>query len=544
MLIVYHLVRLLLGKVLVFGVLVVLLFGATLAVRHLHRELPAISELFEEHERLVKEEAALTSEIAADQDALTEVDGRRGELEGTLLAQSKVRIEGERKRLQELVDGARDAAERAAAALETRREEIEEQVQREIADQNAACAANLRNKVGCWWDGIWADVEAALREAGRERIEEETAALRRELEARRGELDQAMRQLDTGVAALEKKLEEEMGVELAPILEEGRALATGLRTARGRLAAVQAASDALRTAQNVFWLNLRNRWREHGSWVLSVAVLLLLAPFAKRAFWYYGLLRVAEGREPMRLDEGAPEGTSAGTAEVECVAPSLTVVVSAEHPLLVRPTFVTSHEGREGFKALYDWRYPFVSYAAGLVLLNTYAPADGEEARILVADPLDGHPELMLVRLRDHPGMVLQPRNLVGVQGPVTVRSVWRFRSVHAWATLQFRYLLFGGTGAVIVAGGGHIDGKQVEGGDMRTLQSRVLGFDSRLGYATSRTGSFVQYLLGRSEPIEDRHTGEGLLLTQTALPASAANSPVERALDVLLSGLGKVLGF
>ena len=34
------------------------------------------------------------------------------------------------------------------------------------------------------------------------------------------------------------------------------------------------------------------------------------------------------------------------------------------------------------------------------------------------------------------------------------------------------------------------------------------------------------------------------VVLTQTALPADAARSPVERALDAILGGLGKLLGF
>ena len=225
------------------------------------------------------------------------------------------------------------------------------------------------------------------------------------------------------------------------------------------------------------------------------------------------------------------------------LAPTVTLRVSEQRQLLVRTRFVTSHAGTEGHKLLYDWRYPFVSYAAGLVLMNRYTTADDPDAEVLVTDPEEGHPELLLLRLDRHPGLVLHPRAVAGVQGDVRVASAWRF-GVHAWATLQFRYLLFGGTGLLILRGGGTLSARDVDGGDLRTLQSRVLGFDGRLTYSTRRTGSFLLYLLGRSELIEDRHRGQGLLITQSAVPARPPGSPVERALDALLGGIGKLLGF
>ncbi len=546
MLLVYHLVRALLGKLVVFGFLVVLLFGAALAVRQVVSEGREMLARLNELERLLEQKTALEEELAGHDAAMLEVEGRRDALVGELDAQAEERTASERRRLQWLVDNAKGPAEEAFEELDRARRGAEAAVEYRFEQTRSKVLESCEDTgavmmVSCWWARRqWNDMKVRLRTAGRQQVEEQTAAAREKYESARKGFEDARKDFDAGLGALQEELDAETARALAPVLAEGRALSDARAKTAADLTAVDVALAEARTPQQARLLTLRQEWRALRSRVLTIVLLVLLAPYIKRTLWYHVLLRVAERRPPIQLVPADAEGT----AEVLSVEPSLTIRTTADRPLLVRPTFVTSHEGHEGHKWLYDWRYPFVSYAAGLVLLNRYTPGEEDEAQVLVADPLDGHPELMLVGLDEHPGVVLHPRHLVGVQGPVTVRSVWRFASVHAWATLQFRYLLFGGSGALIVAGGGHVNGTEVGGGDVRTLQSRVLGFDSRLGYSTRRTGSFVQYLLGRAELIEDRHAGDGILLTQTALPATGRRSPVERFLDALLGGLGKVLGF
>ena len=545
MLLVYDIVRTLLGKVLVFLVLVVLLFGAALAIRHIASEGPELFAQLDALEALLEQKHALEDDLASQDAALAEAESDRDALLATLDGDAATRTGEERARLQGPVETASAASDAAQATLDLVAEEARDRrdawFARERARWFASCDEGIVQAVSCWYaQRRWDRKKAELERAGNQQVERATAEARAAAEGAAEALHAARQGLTDGLQALER----ELGAAQAEALRPHRAAVAEHTAARAdtaeRLAAVESELAAARTPQQTRLLTLRQEWRQLRRQILGLVLFLLLAPYLKRTLWYWVLLPVAERRPPIRLVDPA----AAGHAHVEAVEPSLAVRVTENRPLLVRPTFVTSHEGQEGHRWIYDWRYPFVSYAAGLVLLNRYTPGDAPDADVLVADPLDGHPELMLLTLRDHPGIVLHPRHLVGVQGPVTVRSVWRFGSVHAWATLQFRYLLFGGTGALVLSGGGHIRGQQLDAGDLRTLQSRVLGFDSRLAYATKRTGSFVQYLLGRAEPIEDRHAGDGLVLTQTALPADAARSPVERALDAILGGLGKLLGF
>lgn len=539
MLLVYDIVRTLLGKVLVFAVLVALVFGAALAVRYVAGEGRGLLEGLAEADRLAQERAQLQVERDAQAAELASAEAERDALISELDEDAAERTAQERGRLQGLVTAARGPAEEAHGAWRRAVLEAEGRAEAWVKQQvDAVCAEGVRGWLACKLGDV-ADIEARFRGQGRQRVLDQTAAVRGRWEEARDALDAAETTMNDGLETLRRDLDAETAEALAPLIERVTGASTGVRDAESRIAAVDAERAALVTPEHTRLLTLLEAWRELRRWVLTVVLLVLLAPYVKRIVWYWLLLPIAERAEPIQLVE-----SPTGAAEVVEVSPSITVRVSEHRPLLIRPTFVTSHEGQEGHRWMYDWRYPFVSYAAGLVLLNRYTPGTAPDGKVLVADPLDGHPELMLLRLEAHSGVVLHPRHLVGVQGDVRVRSVWRIASVHSWATLQFRYLLFEGTGALILSGGGHVTGQELEGGDLRTLQSRVLGFDARLGYATRRTGSFVQYLLGRAELIEDRHLGDGLVLTQTALPAQANRSPVERALDAIFGALGKVLGF
>ena len=83
-----------------------------------------------------------------------------------------------------------------------------------------------------------------------------------------------------------------------------------------------------------------------------------------------------------------------------------------------------------------------------------------------------------------------QPRALVGlmhrVGEPVRMARYWRLGSLHAWLTLQLRYLVFRGPVTLIVKG---CRGVRVDAVDQGRVisQAATLGFSTSTAYSTSR---------------------------------------------------------
>jgi|GEM_PF-3902223 len=539
----FDLVRFLLGKVVVFLVLLALVFGGVLALRSLVTQGPEMARRVAEIQQVMERKAELERQQERDAAELAAAVAARDRTATALAAQGEEALGREHARLQARKEAALGPAEAATRALHAMRDEVERTVDAEFERAKraalASCEGGVLSAIACWAARRqWAQVEEGLRAEGRRTIERRTASLQQAAERRQAEFEAAAAGMNDALTRMRGDLELESSRALKPLL----AAVNQAREARDASAAELARIDAERaelTAQEEALLTLKEEWDLVGSRVLLVVLVVLLAPYVQRTVWYWLVLPLADSRPPLVLSEAL-----GGSASVLDVGPTLHIDVSKTGPLQVRPDFVTSHEGSERFVWLYDWRFPAVSYAAGLALLNQYSSTGEEPAIITVSDPVDRYPELLSVGLEQHPGLVLRPRHLVGIGGDVALRSEWRLLSWHAWATLQFRFILLSGTGLVLLSGGGSVDGRQLDDGDVRTRQSRVVGFDSRLRYATRRTASFVQYLLGRSELIEDRHLGSGLLLTQSAVPEAPARSPVERSLDAIFGALGKVLGF
>ncbi len=170
----------------------------------------------------------------------------------------------------------------------------------------------------------------------------------------------------------------------------------------------------------------------------------------------------------------------------------------------------------------------------------------GEPAALaILAPPRD--PDLCICRLDlkdDHPGFVIHPRHVVGVQGDVKLRASWRLFNFHAWATQQVRYICFSGEGAVYLTGHGGLFAADASGVRLRLDEKVVVGFDARLAYSARRTETFVPYLLGRTSLVDDSFTGEGLILREAVSGVPSGGTLVERGLQGLITAVGKFFGF
>ena len=264
--------------------------------------------------------------------------------------------------------------------------------------------------------------------------------------------------------------------------------------------------------------HLRRNWVERASRLvinvlptaLAILALLILAPLAIKALFYYGLARAAERRPPIHI---LPAGSTSAAVSGGPSAVSQAITIDGAHHLLALPDTLqsTSLHGVKGTQWLLDWRAPLTSIASGMVALTRIRAPGGAETVVLSAlkNPLH---EIAVLALPAGSALVLQPRALIGAlvpdAHPLRITKHWRLFSARAWLTLQLRYLVFHGPVQLVVRG---CRGVRIEpaGRGRRISQAATIAFDAGLGYATARCETFTAYLTGEQELFNDSFIDE-----------------------------------
>ena len=484
-------------------------------------------------------DAAAQRDLEAARAEALATRSQRGALQDRLLAESRSTLSGQ--------DGAVRSAlalkEQALAAAERERQEVERRVLG--AAQGAVTHAQEARRRACAEAGYVGcnlaklalylrhkelDDARAGAQATLDAVARRTASLRGEVGGLEGQLERLQqawadplddRQRDLlarADAAVRGAEASESAIERA--LEATRQEAEGLRAARGP------ADRILET------------WNAKRAQILAAALGILLLPLALRSFWYFGLMGLAERGRSIQLVP--PDADGAATADPP--EPRLTLTVQPGDVLRVRSGFVTRREGTPDTELVFGgWSHPFSSLASGLVTLDRFRPTDTPWHVTLGDDEPDT--QLLVLRLDQHPGFVVHPAHVVAILGQPRVLRRWRLGHLHAWMTFQFRYLLFEGSGAVVLAGLGHLEGESVQGNAAGVASARVLGFDGRLAYRTARTRPFFPYLVGNRPLTEDLFDGEHLFVSGKVDPAGARKDPLQRLLSLVFGALEKALG-
>ena len=257
---------------------------------------------------------------------------------------------------------------------------------------------------------------------------------------------------------------------------------------------------------------------EHGNWVgqswrpvrevLPTALLILLGvmlmPIAVKALFYFVLAPLAARQPPVRLlpDSAGVLGLETGASSV-----SRAIALDASHELLVHPEFLQSAPlaGEKTTQWLLNRRFALTSVSAGMVAL-TRMRCDGPDMPVISATR-NALAEIGVLNLPAGSAVVMQPHNLVGVvqqRGtPLRITAHWRLASLHAWLTLQLRYLVLHGPARLIVQGCRGVRVEPATGG--RTInQAATMAFSANLPYSTRRCETFAAYLLGQQELLND----------------------------------------
>lgn len=330
-----------------------------------------------------------------------------------------------------------------------------------------------------------------------------------------------------------QKLERLGGAENASLERE-------IAATESQLARTSAEQESLEQTRSSGLGWLVDQWLRSWRWLAAIAVVVLLLPAVLRTLAYFVLMPlVRRSAAPIRLADSADEEG----AEVHAASAvrTLTVDLADGEVLSARSEYVRPVQGRVRSRLLYDPSAPFISYAAGLAFLSRVT-GDGGVTSATLASPEDPDAYLLRIDFADHPGLVMRPRHVVGVIGAPEVRTRWRW-GIAALATGQVRYVMFAGSGGLIVQGSGDVVATDPRGRAMRMEQHLVMGFDSRLALGVHRTEVFWPYLRGRTPLVDDEFDGVAPLFWQKSTVDGPSN-PLARTFDALFSGLGKLLGF
>lgn len=282
--------------------------------------------------------------------------------------------------------------------------------------------------------------------------------------------------------------------------------------------------------------------------VLPAAALILALAFlshlAIKALFYFVLAPMATRLQPVCLDRH-DSGLVASGAIVSAV--SQTVRLGADEILLVLPDYLQSSPAlsENRTKWLMDWSYPWTSLVSGMIALSAIRTKDG--APLVLSASEDPLSEIAMITLPRGSAMVFQPRALVGViysaAAPLRITPHWRLGSMHAWLTLQLRYLVFHGPATLVVKGS---RGVRVEpAGQGRLIsQASTLGFSAGVDYSTVRCQTFFPFYQGKTALLQDRFEGASGYYVYDETPRGGQKKNfVERGLEGFSDAVLKVFG-
>lgn len=277
---------------------------------------------------------------------------------------------------------------------------------------------------------------------------------------------------------------------------------------------------------------------------LMILLGIILTPILIKGLFYFVLAPLATLRPPLRL---LPRTSGDLRLETGNHAVSRPVVVDSEHELLVHSDFLQSSSvrGCKDTTWFLNKKIPLTSLASGMVAL-TRIRTDAPETFVISATK-DSFSEIGILSIPQGAALVMQPHNLVGIvqlkSSPVHITSHWRLNSLHAWLTLQLRYLAFHGPTQLIVQGCRGIRIEQADGG--RSInQAATIGFSANLAYSTRRCETFFAYLLGKRELLNDNFSGEkGFYVYQEMPYLGKKRGFPKRGLEGLTDSLLKVFG-
>ncbi|MDP2136542.1 MAG: hypothetical protein Q8J74_01690, partial [Candidatus Didemnitutus sp.] len=390
-----------------------------------------------------------------------------------------------------------------------------------------------------------ADVDARLvtMRADVERIEgraREAARLATELE----EMNRGLNRLKTGADQI--KLNEQRLARLRQLESEAREQVAATRTALTRTQwehdglriALGRSADQLKFAEaqkSQVMHYARVAWDRYGFVIVFGIGSWFLGPPLGRLAAFFLVAPFISSRSPVRL---GPPGSS--RPEVVSSRASVEIELEPGAVMWVKEKYLQASDEslQRSTRWLLDWRMPFTCLAAGLRELIEMRNADPTAPRRATFSSQEAASvELAIVNLPAGSSLVLRPSFLAGLVSPrgsraLLIRRHWRFFTLQAWATGQFRYFEFVGPATLLLAGSRGVRAELLDGQPggavpgRRANQDATIGFTPGLAYRPVRAETFWAYFRGQNPLFDDLFEGNGLFLCQqTSAKGEAAQA-------------------
>lgn len=540
----------LLRSALIVGALMALLFVGNLLFSQAG---PTIREILEAPERLEALQTATMENVEAVSMARAEQVAHRARQTALeyRISQERATLESRyREDVAAIEEASSQQTQRVREGIEKNRQAVSDSIRR--LEEEYCTSWNPID----WWTcrAVRKRAEEFNAGAARQRQFVENAVQRFEAQAL-GEIEARAEVLAQEFSERTQELQEQLQSSLLAIedLERHR------QELQDRRLEIQAEEAMIRQA-NWLWLEFRNRW----TYLLFLALLIFLAPFLRRTIWYFLGMPLVSRARPIQL---SPE-VKTGRVQTSKSERTLTVELPPGRRLLARPGYIQSD--RQGAKSelFFDRKAPNLSYLSGLVLLtrldgqeqqgpdvslDSPDSPESEETRgsstvrkVMLGTPDDPDAYLMRIDLEDHPGIVLRASHVVALIGDIKIRSTWRLKNLHAWATSQVRFIVFSGTGTLVLEGYGDVHGVSIEEGREEKRMPLVLGFDTRLTYQTRRSATFLPYLVDpeREPLVVDVFEGTGTVFFEKNPTARTRHRTAGEAIaGFFLDAIRKLLG-
>ena len=281
---------------------------------------------------------------------------------------------------------------------------------------------------------------------------------------------------------------------------------------------------------------------------LLILLGILIVPVVIKSFLYFVLAPAASRLAPICI---LPNPLAPALPESAPSAVSVPIDVGPDEELLVQANFLqsSSRPARKHTVWLLNWQFPIASIASGMYALTCIRPEATMPTRVVVSSQDDAFGEVGLIEIPAGAAMVIQPRSLAGVVkpagSPVAITRHWRLSSLHAWLTLQFRYLVFHGPCKVILKGCRGVRTEEPQTNQPRLInQAATIGFSANLDYRTTRCETFISYLRGQENLFNDLFGGGPGRFVYEEIPSVGRRTGVTgRGLEGLLDAVLKAFG-
>ena len=271
---------------------------------------------------------------------------------------------------------------------------------------------------------------------------------------------------------------------------------------------------------------------------IRLVLFYVFAPIATRRP-AVALLPNSEGR--VLTGHDLPGQGSAGISSVSC-----RLTIDSSNELLVHSEYLQSmpNESKSRTQWILDRHIPLSSIAAGLVAL-THMRAETSQT-VVVSSTRDPLSEVSLLAIPKGSSIVLLPRHIVGVLQPretmLRITRHWRFFNLHAWLTMQLRYLVFHGPVTMVVKGCRGVRVEAAEAG--RSLSpAATIGFSANLSYSSRRCTTLFAYLSGQQPLLNDSFAGGRGYYIYQEMPYERRGGFIGRGLEGLVDAALKPLG-